>query len=415
MPVGMPQPPTDPGAPRLRVLPEVHSVSRPAIALRHWLHAHPELGFEEQATADLIARLLGKWGFDVARGVGRTGLVGSLSVGRGRRSIGLRAEMDALPIVEQTGLTYASRRRGVMHACGHDGHLATVLAAARVLAATRGFSGTLHVIFQPAEEGLGGAQAMLNDGLFERFPCDRLYGFHNTPGLEAGRFGVRDGAANASQDTATIMVSGRGGHGARPHLAIDPVVAASHVVIALQTLVSRETHPDDMAVITVGSLHAGEAANVIAETAELRLSVRARSEAVRARLRERIAELAVAQAAVHRAQARIDYRLLHPVTINDSEAATLVRNVVCELGGETALVPEWPASTASDDMGLLLQRVPGCYFNVGNGIGEGPGDGGCPVHHPRYDFNDHILPSTASVFVALVRSYLGGADAKRQG
>lgn len=406
----MQTPQDDHDTPVLPALPEVRRIQRPMTALRRWLHAHPELGFEERTTSDLVARLLTKWGFTVARGVGRTGVVGSLSVGGGPRRIGLRADMDALPITECTDLPYASRRIGVMHACGHDGHTATVLAAARVLAATRGFSGTLHVILQPAEEGLGGAQAMLDDGLFERFPCDRLYGFHNTPGLEAGRFGVRDGAANASQDTALITLKGRGGHGARPHLAIDPVVAAAHLVLALQTLVSRETHPDEMAIVTVGSLHAGEVPNVIGETAELRLSVRSRNEAVRATLRERIAAVARDQAAVHRAEARVEYQSLHPVTMNDPVAADLVRHVVLEFGGPAALVSNWPASTASDDMGLLLQRVPGCYFNAGNGLGVAPGKGGCPVHHPRYDFNDRILPMTASVFVQLVRRYLVDVD-----
>jgi hippurate hydrolase len=392
------------------VLPEVRRIGRPMIALRRWLHAHPELGFQEKSTGDLVATLLAKWGFSVTRGVGRTGIVGSLRLGRGRRSVGLRADMDALPILERTELPYSSRRPGVMHACGHDGHTATLLAAARVLATSRGFSGALHVIFQPAEECLGGAQAMLDDGLFERFPCDRLYGFHNTPGLEAGRFGVRDGAANASQDSAVITIKGRGGHGARPHLAVDPIVAAAQLVIALQTLVSRETHPDDMAVVTVGSVHAGEAANVIADTAELRLSIRSRNEAVRHRLRERIEAVARSQAAVHRAEAVVEYRAIHPVTVNHPDAAARVREVVVGLGGIAALVADWPPSTASDDMGLLLQRVPGCYFNVGNGSGDIPGEGGCPVHHPRYDFNDRILATTASVFVNIVRYELVDID-----
>jgi hippurate hydrolase len=385
---------------------EVSEIQDEMITLRRQLHSQPELGFQEHATSDLVAERLRQWGYSVTRGIGRTGVVGSLTGATGGLRIGLRADMDALPIQEATGAPHASCRTGVMHACGHDGHTATVLTAARVLAGRPDFKGTVHVIFQPAEEGLGGAQAMLDEGLFERFPCDRLYGFHNTPGAPAGRFGIRDGAANASQDWATVTVRGRGGHGARPHLSVDPVVAASHLVIALQTLVSRETHPDEMAIISIGAFHAGDAPNVIAEAATLRLSVRSRSEAVRARLRERITEMSQAVAAVHRASAEVDYRSLHPVTVNDPAAASMLREVIRELWGESAIIANWPPSPASDDMALLLQRVPGCYFNVGNGIGDRPGEGGCPVHSPRYDFNDAILPSTAAVLAALVRRFL---------
>jgi hippurate hydrolase len=314
--------------------------------------------------------------------------------------------MDALPITEQSGLAHASRRPGLMHACGHDGHTATLLAAARVLALTRAFSGTLHVIFQPAEEGLGGAQAMLDDGLFERFPCDRLFGFHNSPGAPAGHFGIRGGVVYSSSDTAVITVRGKGGHGAKPHLAVDPIVAASHLVIALQSIVSREVHPNELAIVTVGAFHAGQAPNVIPASAELKLTIRARSEAVRAQLRERITAMAHAQAAVHGASAEVNYQWRYPVTVNDEAAAAFVREVARELAGDDALIADWPPGTASDDMGLLLQRVPGCYFNVGNGTDERPGEGGCPVHNAGYDFNDRILPSTASLFVRLAQRYL---------
>jgi hippurate hydrolase len=393
-------------APLLNALEPVRAIAHEMIALRRELHAHPELGFEERVTSERVARLLRDWGYDVTCSIGRTGVVGTLRAGSGKLRLGLRADMDALPITEQSGLPHASRRPGLMHACGHDGHTATLLAAARVLAETRGYSGTLTLIFQPAEEGLGGAQAMLEDGLFERFPCDRLYGFHNTPGVPVGRIGVREGAANASQDQVAITLRGRGGHGARPHLTVDPIVVASHLVIALQTLVSRETHPDEMAILSVGALHAGDAPNVIAETATMRLSVRSRSGAVRARLRERIIEMTHAQAAVHRASATVEYVDMHPVTINDRAATAMLRDEVIALWGDAALMANWPPSTASDDMAVLLQRVPGCYFNVGNGVGDAIGMGGCPVHNARYDFNDDILPSTASLLVRLVRGYL---------
>ena len=388
------------------VLEEVRQIEEEMVALRRQIHAQPELGFEEHLTSELVASRLERWGYAVTRGVGRTGVVGRLRAGAGSRSIGLRADMDALPITELSGLPHASRRPGLMHACGHDGHTATLLAAARVLALTRGFSGTLNLIFQPAEEGLGGAQAMLDDGLFERFPCDRLYGFHNSPGAPAGHFGIRAGVVYSSSDTVVITVRGRGGHGAKPHLAVDPIVAASHLVIALQSIVSREVHPNELAIITVGAFHAGEAPNVIPASAELRLTVRARSEAVRAQLRERITAMAQTQAAVHGAQADVDYRWRYPVTVNDEAAAAFVREVARELVGDAGLIAHWPPGTASDDMGLLLQRVPGCYFNVGNGTDESPGEGGCPVHNAGYDFNDRILPSTASLYVRLVQRYL---------
>jgi hippurate hydrolase len=390
----------------LPVLEEVRQVQDEMVALRRQIHAQPELGFEEKVTSELVASRLAQWGYEVTRGVGRTGVVGSLKLGHGHRSIGLRADMDALPIEEKSGLPHASRRPGLMHACGHDGHTATLLAAARVLALSRGFSGTLNLIFQPAEEGLGGAQAMLDDGLFERFPCDRLYGFHNSPGAPAGLLGIRSGVVYSSSDTVIITVRGRGGHGAKPHLAVDPIVTASHLVIALQSIVSREIHPNELAIVTVGAFHAGEAPNVIPGSAELRLTVRARSEAVRAQLRERITAMAHAQAAVHGATAEVDYRWRYPVTINDDEATSYLRGVARELVGEAGLIPDWPPGTASDDMGLLLQRVPGCYFNVGNGTDESPGEGGCPVHNAGYDFNDRILPSTASLYVRLVQRYL---------
>ncbi|MBL8326801.1 MAG: amidohydrolase [Rubrivivax sp.] len=388
------------------VLQEVREVQDEMVALRRQIHAHPELGFEEHQTGELVASRLERWGFEVARGVGRTGVVARLQVGRGKRRLGLRADMDGLPITELSGLPHASRRPGLMHACGHDGHTATLLAAARVLALTRAFSGTLNVIFQPAEEGLGGAQAMLDDGLFERFPCDRLFAFHNSPGAPAGHLGIRAGVVYSSSDTAIIRIVGRGGHGAKPHLAVDPIVAASHLVLALQSIVSREVHPNELAIVTVGAFHAGDAPNVIPAFAELRLTVRARSEAVRAMLRDRITAMAHAQAQVHGATAEVDYRWRYPVTVNDEGAAAFVREAARELMGDAALIPDWPPGTASDDLGLMLQRVPGCYFNVGNGTDEAPGQGGCPVHNAGYDFNDRILPSTASLFVRLVQRYL---------
>ena len=393
------------------VLDEVRDITAEMVALRQQIHANPELGFEEHQTSALVASQLERWGYEVHRGVGRTGVVATLShgVGNGQgqgRRLGLRADMDALPITELTGLPYASRNTGLMHACGHDGHTATLLAAARVLGLTRAFTGTLVLIFQPAEEGLGGAKAMLEDGLFERFPCDALYAFHNAPGYAAGLLGFRAGVMYSSADTAIITVHGVGGHGAKPHLAVDPIVAASHVVIALQTIVSREVDPNELAIVTVGAFIAGAAPNVIPASAELRVTVRARSEAVRAQLRDRITAIAQQQAAVHGARAEVDYRWRYPVTINDAAATAFARDVAHGVVGDAGLIPDLPPGLPSDDFGMMLQRVPGSYFIVGNGVGQGAGEGGCGVHNAGYDFNDKILPGTASFFVTLAQRFL---------
>jgi len=383
---------------------DVAAIAPEMVALRRQLHANPELGFEEFGTSALVAERLTAWGYEVHRGIAGTGVVGHLRCGSGAKRLGLRADMDALPITETTGLPYASQVPGRMHACGHDGHTATLLAAARVLGLTRAFDGTLNLIFQPAEEGRGGARLMIEEGLFERFPCDALYAFHNLPGYPAGRLGLRDGVLYNSSDTAVVTVHGRGGHGAMPHKAVDPVVAAAHIVIALQTLVSREVDPNEFAVVSVGAFHAGNAPNVIPSSAELRLTVRARSAAVRAMLRERITALVTAQAAVHGATAEVEYLWRYPPVVNDRAATAFARDVALAWAGPDALIDELPAQHASDDFSLMLEQVPGCYVVVGNGVAEG--EGGCVAHNAGYDFNDGILPSTASYWVELVRRYL---------
>ena len=390
------------------VLDEVRAVEAEMIALRRRIHAQPELGFQEHQTSELVATQLQRWGYAVHRGIGGTGVVGSLTQGQGKgKRLGLRADMDALPITELTGLPYASQTPGLMHACGHDGHTATLLAAARVLGLTRAFKGTLNFIFQPAEEGLGGAQKMLDDGLFERFPCDALYAFHNVPGYAAGLLGFRSGVMYSSSDTVNITVHGVGGHGAKPHLAVDPILAASHLVIALQSIVSREIDPNELAIITVGAFQAGAAPNVIPASAQLKITVRARSEAVREKLRERISAVAQAQCAVHGARAEVDYQWRYPTTVNDAAATEFASQVARDFVGVAGLIPNLPPGLPSDDFGLMLQRVPGSYFVVGNGTGTAPGEGGCAAHNAGYDFNDRILPSTASFFVTLAQHYLG--------
>lgn len=389
-----------------KVLPAIREATPEMVALRHRIHAHPELAFEEFQTSDLVAERLAAWGYAVHRGLGGTGVVGTLKVGPGPRRLGIRADMDALPIQEATGLPYASRVPGKMHACGHDGHTAILLAAAHAIAAERGFDGTLHLIFQPAEEGLGGGRRMVEDGLFEQFPCDAIFALHNMPGFPVGRFGFKEGPFMASSDSVTVTVTGRGGHGSAPHLAADPVVAAAHIVIALQTIVSRNVDPRDMAVVTVGAIHGGDAPNVIPNSVQMKLTVRAYKPEIRQMLRERITALVQAQAATLGVQATVDYHWRYPALVNDPEATRFARQVAADWLGEDALVPDLQPLTGSEDFSFMLERCPGSYLIVGNGEGEHHRTGGCMVHNPGYDFNDAILPVAASYWVQLVRRFL---------
>lgn len=403
LPVSAAAPAADP------VLPGIRAAESEMVALRHHLHAHPELAFEEFATSDLVAERLAAWGYEVHRGLGGTGVVGTLRCGAGARRLGLRADMDALPIHEQTGLPYASRHAGRMHACGHDGHTAILLAAARELAQARDFDGTLHLIFQPAEEGLGGGRRMVEDGLFDRFPCDAIFALHNMPGFPVGKFGFREGSFMASSDTVIITVRGKGGHGSAPHLSADPVVAAAHLVLALQTVVSRNVDPRDMAVVSVGAIHGGDAPNVIPGEVQLRLSVRAYRPEVRAMLRERITALAQVQAAALGAQAEVDYHWRYPALVNDVVSTVFAREVARDWLGEQALIPDLQPLTGSEDFSFMLEQCPGSYLIVGNGVGDTHGTGGCMVHNPGYDFNDRILPLAATYWVKLARRFLSAA------
>lgn len=378
------------------------------IALRREIHAHPELAFQEHRTAALVARKLTDWGYEVATGLGSTGVVGTLRRGRGSRRLGIRADMDALPITEATGHAWSSQTPGVMHACGHDGHTATLLAAARHLAKHGDFDGTLHLIFQPAEEGAAGAVRMMDDGLFERFPCDTLFALHNMPGSPTGHFTFRAGATMASSDNVTITLQGIGGHGAMPHTTADPLVAASSIVMALQTVVSRNVDPLHTAVVTVGALQAGQANNVIPDQATLKLSVRALDPEVRSLLKQRIHELVTQQAASYRVRADIDWQDGYAVLINDSACTTLAVELATRLFGAERVTPQGAPITASEDFAFMLQRVPGCYFFVGNGAAGTPG--ACMVHNPGYDFNDDIIADGAAFWSALVHEVLAPAN-----
>ena len=388
------------------VISGVRAIEREMIEVRHRIHANPELSLKEHATSELVAQMLGKWGYEVHRGLAGTGVVGTLKCGSGTRRLGLRADMDALPIHETTGLEYASKNPGVMHACGHDGHTSILLTAARHLADTRNFDGTLHLIFQPAEERDCGAEIMVKAGLFDMFPCDMVFALHNAPGERLGSFGFLSGTFMASADTVRITVRGKGGHGARPHLATDPVIAAAHLVLALQTIVSRNTDPRDTAIITVGAIHGGEASNVIPDEVKLTLSVRSHTPAMREWLRSRIIEVAQGQAATMQCVADIDYGWGCPATINDASATAFAREVAVEYFGESSLIPNMRPLTGSEDFSFMLEARPGSYFIMGNGTGERHATGGCALHNPGYDFNDELLPIAATYWIRLTERYL---------
>ncbi|WP_077034362.1 M20 aminoacylase family protein [Pelomonas sp. KK5] len=375
------------------------------IRLRREIHAEPELAFEEHRTAALVAAKLQDWGYEVSRGLGGTGVVGTLRRGTGMKRLGLRADMDALPIQEATGHAWASRKPGLMHACGHDGHTAMLLAAARRLAEQGRFSGTLHLIFQPAEEGGAGALRMIEQGLFEKHPCDAVFAMHNMPGVKQGQLVFRDGPTMASSDYVTITLSGFGGHGAMPHKATDTVVAAASIVMALQTIVSRNVDPQQMAVVTVGAIHAGKANNVIPAQATLELSVRALDREVRALLERRIRALVSAQAESYGVAADIAWRSGYPVLVNTPAETDFARAVGRELRGDAGIVEHGPALSGSEDFAFMLERLPGSYLFIGNGD-EGDSQGACMVHNPGYDFNDDNIAIGAAYWTLLAERFL---------
>ncbi|CAN7442453.1 hippurate hydrolase [Brucella sp. NBRC 12952] len=369
------------------------------IALRRDIHTHPELAFKETRTSALVADYLKQWGYDVTTGVGGSGVVGTLKRGNSNKTIGIRADMDALPITEATGLDYASSNSGVMHACGHDGHTTVLLAAARYLAQSGRFSGTVHLIFQPAEEIGAGARRMIEDGLFERFPCDAVYGLHNWPGVPAGKFGFVTGPAMASVDRARIRVNGRGGHGAEPHKSIDPVVVASSIVLALQTVVARNLDPLDMGVVTVASIHGGDALNVIPAHVDLGITIRSFSQAVREELRRRIEAVARSQAESFGAVADVNYQWGFPALINAKAETEFARQVALSTFPTGTVIEDFRPRTASEDFAFMLEQKPGTYFFVGNGDSAG-------LHNPNYNFNDEILLPAALFWVRLTEASL---------
>lgn len=372
--------------------------------IRHQIHENPELGLQEFKTSALVAEKLRQWGYKVEQGLATTGVVATLKVGDGEKSIGLRADMDALPIYENSGKPWASKHPGLMHACGHDGHTTILLGAARYFAETRRFSGTLRLIFQPAEEMINGGEIMVKEGLFDRFPCDVIFGMHNMPGLPVGKFFFQPGALMASMDQFHITVRGCGGHGAIPHKAIDPVLVAAHITTALQSIVSRNVDPLEAAVITVGSIVAGEAANVIPDSAEMKISVRSLSRDTRQLLLTRIPALAQAQAASFGATAEVTHVNGTPVLVNDEEMARFAWQVACKTFGEDRAEFGIKPLMGSEDFSFMLEAQPkGGFLLFGNGD---VGEGSCMVHNPGYDFNDASLVPASSYWGALVEAWL---------
>ncbi|WHA43855.1 M20 aminoacylase family protein [Agrobacterium larrymoorei] len=370
-----------------------------SIAFRRDLHRHPELSLKEKRTSGLVARYLLSYGYEVTEGVGGYGVVATLKRGNGDKRIGIRADIDALPIIEETGLAYASENHGVMHACGHDGHTTILLTAARYLAEHSNFSGTLTLIFQPAEEIGAGARTMIKDGLFERFPVDAVFGLHNWPGVSAGHFGFVEGPAMASVDKATVRIVGKGGHGAEPHQTVDPVLASAGFITSLQSIVSRNVDPRDMAVLTVGSIHGGTASNVIPESVELKLTARAFTQSVRETIEARLIALAKAQAESYGARADVDYHHGFPPVINHAPQTAFARDVAHRHFPAGQIEESFQPRTASEDFAFMLQERPGSYLFVGNGESA-------PLHSPHYDFNDAIIAPAARFWVRLAEAYL---------
>jgi hippurate hydrolase len=373
--------------------------------IRHQLHRNPELSFKELATAELVALRLGEWGYEVTRKVGGHGVVGRLRQGEGTGSVSLRADMDALPILEENSSAHASRNAGVMHACGHDGHTTMLLGAARQLATTRNFSGTINLVFQPAEEAGrdSGAQCMIADGLFERFPCDAIFGLHNHPGYPVGTFMFGSGPFMSASDRVFITVHGRGGHAARPHLTVDPILMAGSLVMALQSVVSRNIDPTQTAIVTIGSLNSGMASNVIPESASMGLSVRSFNPEVRDRLQERITDLVTQHVHGYGGSVEINYERGCPVLVNSVAETAFALQVASELVGAEHTVSPFGPVTGSEDFAYYLQHRPGCFLRLGNG------ESSAMVHNARYDFNDQNLTVGAAYWTRLAERFLAPA------
>jgi amidohydrolase len=396
----------------MKLLDSIVTEAAAIAAVRRDIHAHPELCFQEVRTADLVAARLTEWGIPVHRGMGTTGVVGIVKNGTSARGIGLRADMDALPMQEFNTFEHASKHAGKMHACGHDGHTAMLLAAAKHFAKNRNFDGTVYLIFQPAEEGGGGAREMIKDGLFEKFPMEAVFGMHNWPGGQVGRFAVSPGPVMASTSEFKITIHGKGGHGAMPNQGVDPVPVACQVVQAFQTIISRNKKPIDAGVISVTMIHAGEATNVIPDSCELQGTVRTFTTGLQDLIERRMRQIAEHTCAAHEARCEFEFVRNYPPTINSAPEAEFARKVMASIVGESNVLVQEPTMGA-EDFAFMLQAKPGAYCFIHNGDGAhrdmGHGAGPCVLHNPSYDFNDDLIPLGATYWVRLAEEWLGTA------
>ena len=393
----------------MQLIESILSDAASIAALRRDIHAHPELCFEEQRTSDVIAKALTDWGIPVHRGLGTTGVVGIIKNGSSNRALGLRADIDALPMTERNTFAHASKHPGKMHACGHDGHTAMLLAAAKHLAKHRHFDGTVYLIFQPAEEGGGGAREMIKDGLFKLLPMEAVFGAHNWPGLAVGQFALKSGPCYASSNEFKITLKGKGAHGAMPHLGLDPVPAACQMVEAFQTIITRNKRPIDTGVISVTMIHTGEATNVIPESCVLEGTVRTFTTEVLDLIERRMKTVAEATAAAFECSCEFEFVRNYPPTINHDAETAFAREVLSELAGASNVV-EFEPTMGAEDFSYYLLEKPGCYFMMGNGDGThrdgGHGLGPCMLHNPSYDFNDDLIPLGATAWVRLAETWL---------
>ena len=386
------------------VLPRSLEVQAEISAIRRDIHAHPELAYEENRTSDIVAAKLQEWGLEVTRGLGKTGLVGTLRKGNSVKSIGLRADMDALPMDEINDFAHRSQNQGRMHACGHDGHTAMLLGAAKILAEKKDFEGAVHFIFQPAEEGGGGGKAMIDDGLFEKFPCDAVFAIHNKPGLPLGTIATRPGPLLAAADRWDLRITGKGGHAAHPHLSNDPLVVAANLVLSLQTIVARNLDPFSNAVVTVGFVKGGSAYNVIPTEAHIGGTTRTTKPAERELIQRRIKEICDGAAQMFGVNIEVEHRPGYPPTINNAERAAFAIDVAAGICGAGGVRDNIQASMGAEDFSYMLERVPGAMVWLGNGGEDGNGFG---LHNSRYDFNDMAIPFGVSFFVRTVERFLG--------
>ena len=371
---------------------------------RQAIHANPELGFQEHATGAMVAEKLASWGIEVHRGIAGTGLVGVLRNGDSGRSIGLRADMDCLPMTEETGAPHASKTPGRMHACGHDGHTAMLLGAAKYLAETRNFDGTVNFLFQPAEEGGGGGRVMVEEGVFDRFPCDSVYGIHNDPSLELGQTSIVAGPILAAADRVSIHIRGLGGHAARPHMAIDPVLVGAQLVVALQSIVSRRVDPLDSVVISLCQFNAGSASNVIPETADIHGTIRTLNKDTRVAVEGHLKRICAAVGEAFEAQITVDWQPGYPVTVNHTREADLAAEAAARVFPAEGIIRKRPPIMGAEDFSYMLEKRPGAFVKLGQRAPDGRG--GVPVHHPKYDFNDDAAAYGVGFFTALVEQEL---------